>query len=162
MLRRPQSKMCRGVRPQPSYLGGALQHRRGAFSGIPSKCVQHCWVPHSDAKQGYHLFNVYLPSGRDHHRERAELVDYLFEYLGTLGRVPIFVVGDFQEEPEENVSLCAALLTDLWHDDETASVKNWILETKCNCTYECALSFNILSSLKHQPKLIKGAIFGEN
>ena len=52
--------------------------------------------------------------------------------------------------------------TDLWHDDETASVKNWILETKCNCTYECALSFNILSSLKHQPKLIKGAIFGEN
>ena len=52
--------------------------------------------------------------------------------------------------------------TDLWHDDETARVKNWILETKCNCTYECALSFNILSSLKHQPKLIKGAIFGEN
>ena len=36
--------------------------------------------------------------------------------------------------------------------------KKFILESKCNCTYECALLYSILANRKYQPKLIYEAI----
>ena len=33
--------------------------------------------------------------------------------------------------------------------------KNYILRNNCNCTYECALTYNILGNWRYQPKLIK-------
>ena len=32
--------------------------------------------------------------------------------------------------------------------------KKFILNTKCNCTYECALTYNILGNWRYQPSLI--------
>ena len=34
------------------------------------------------------------------------------------------------------------------------SEKIRIIKSKCNCTYECALSFNILGNWRYQPRLI--------
>ena len=42
----------------------------------------------------------------------------------------------------------------IWNNDKTKETKNYILKTKCNCTYECAISYNILGNWRYQPKLI--------
>lgn len=42
----------------------------------------------------------------------------------------------------------------IWKNNNTAETKRWIKDTKCNCTYECALSYNILGNLRYQPSLI--------
>lgn len=41
----------------------------------------------------------------------------------------------------------------IWNNQQTKNTKEFIKKTDCNCTYECALSFNILGNLKYQPKL---------
>jgi MoaA/NifB/PqqE/SkfB family radical SAM enzyme len=46
----------------------------------------------------------------------------------------------------------------LWHDSPAQAAKRWIKETKCNCTYECAWSFNILGNARYQPALIAAAL----
>jgi MoaA/NifB/PqqE/SkfB family radical SAM enzyme len=42
----------------------------------------------------------------------------------------------------------------IWKNKETAKVKNFIKKTNCNCTYECALTYNILGNWRYQPSLI--------
>ena len=42
----------------------------------------------------------------------------------------------------------------LWENQKTKEVKKFIKETKCNCTYECALTYNILGNYRYYPKLI--------
>ena len=46
----------------------------------------------------------------------------------------------------------------IWNNNETSNVKKFIKKTNCNCTYECALSYNILGNYRYQPKLIKAAL----
>lgn len=46
----------------------------------------------------------------------------------------------------------------LWNDKAAKNTKKWIKDTKCNCTYECAWSFNILGNTKYQKDLILAAI----
>lgn len=43
----------------------------------------------------------------------------------------------------------------LWKSKQTKKVKKWIKDTKCNCTYECAMTYNVMSNYKYQPRLIK-------
>ena len=45
----------------------------------------------------------------------------------------------------------------IWNNQKTKDTKNFILKSKCNCTYECALSYNILGNWRYQPQLIKSA-----
>jgi len=47
---------------------------------------------------------------------------------------------------------------DLWTSKKKKEVKNYILDTKCRCTYECALSFNILGNWRYQFKLLSGLL----
>lgn len=42
----------------------------------------------------------------------------------------------------------------IWKDKNTKETKKWIKKTKCNCTYECALSFNVLGNWRYTPSLI--------
>jgi methionyl-tRNA formyltransferase len=42
--------------------------------------------------------------------------------------------------------------------EENEDIKNFILDSKCHCTYECALSYNILSNWRYQPALLKAAL----
>ena len=42
----------------------------------------------------------------------------------------------------------------IWKNDITKATKKYILDTKCNCTYECALTYNILGNWRYQPSLI--------
>jgi MoaA/NifB/PqqE/SkfB family radical SAM enzyme len=46
----------------------------------------------------------------------------------------------------------------IWNNDESSDVKKFIKKTNCNCTYECALSYNILGNYRYQHKLIKAAL----
>ena len=45
---------------------------------------------------------------------------------------------------------------DLWSSSDTSSCRKFILDTKCNCTYECAMGINIISNAKHIPSLLSG------
>ncbi len=46
----------------------------------------------------------------------------------------------------------------IWNSEETTKAKNFIKKTKCHCTYECALTYNILGNWRYQPNLV-GAVF---
>ena len=46
----------------------------------------------------------------------------------------------------------------LWRNEQSLSVKKWIKDTKCHCTYECAMTYNVMSNYQYQPRLIKKAI----
>ena len=41
-------------------------------------------------------------------------------------------------------------------DAATEATRKFILDTKCNCTYECALGINIITNAKHIPSLLSG------
>ena len=43
----------------------------------------------------------------------------------------------------------------LWSNETNKKNVDYILKTKCFCTYECALSFNILGNWRYYPKLFK-------
>ena len=45
----------------------------------------------------------------------------------------------------------------IWQNVNTKKTKKWIKDTKCNCTYECALTYNILGNLRYQPSLLASA-----
>ena len=46
----------------------------------------------------------------------------------------------------------------IWKSQKTKETKNFIKNTNCNCTYECALTYNILGNWRYQPSLF-GSIF---
>ena len=46
----------------------------------------------------------------------------------------------------------------IWKSKETLEAKNFIKKTNCHCTYECALTYNILGNWRYQPKLV-GSLF---
>ena len=43
----------------------------------------------------------------------------------------------------------------IWKNQQTLDVKKFIKKTNCNCTYECALTYNVLGNWRYQPQLIK-------
>ena len=49
-------------------------------------------------------------------------------------------------------------LMKLWNGENNQNIKNHILSTKCKCTYECGLSFNILGNWRYQYKLLSGLL----
>lgn len=48
--------------------------------------------------------------------------------------------------------------SDLWKSKKREEIKKFILKSNCNCTYECALSYNVLSNWRYQPSLISSAV----
>jgi len=46
----------------------------------------------------------------------------------------------------------------IWKNKKTNETKKFIIDSKCSCTYECALSYNILGNFRYQPKLILSAL----
>ena len=42
----------------------------------------------------------------------------------------------------------------IWNNNTTMETKNFIKKTNCNCTYECALTYNILGNWRYQSRLI--------
>ena len=46
----------------------------------------------------------------------------------------------------------------IWNSNKTKETKKFILESKCRCSYECALSYNILGNYRYQPRLIASAL----
>ena len=48
-------------------------------------------------------------------------------------------------------------LMKIWNNQKAKDTKNFILKSKCNCTYECALSYNILGNWRYQKQLAAAA-----
>lgn len=48
-----------------------------------------------------------------------------------------------------------------WNAEKALKMRNYIKDSKCRCTYECAWLINILSTLQYYPKLIYNAIGNE-
>ena len=46
---------------------------------------------------------------------------------------------------------------EIWNSQRNIQTRKFIKDTKCNCTYECALSYNILGNYRYQFSLIKSA-----
>jgi radical SAM protein with 4Fe4S-binding SPASM domain len=46
----------------------------------------------------------------------------------------------------------------VWNSQENKKIKKFISDTKCTCTYECAISFNILGNWRYQHKLISSLL----
>jgi len=42
----------------------------------------------------------------------------------------------------------------IWKNQTTNNTKKFILNSNCNCTYECALTYNILGNWRYQPHLM--------
>lgn len=45
-------------------------------------------------------------------------------------------------------------LMQIWKNAKASSARKFIKDTKCNCTYECALSFNVLANWKYQARMV--------
>ena len=60
------------------------------------------------------------------------------------------IMGDLRENDMN--------LIKIWKNNNSNEIKKFIKDTKCNCTYECALSYNILGNWKYQTSLI-GSLF---
>ena len=43
----------------------------------------------------------------------------------------------------------------LWNSSKNKEIKKFIKKTNCNCSYECALTYNILGNWRYQPSLLK-------
>jgi radical SAM protein with 4Fe4S-binding SPASM domain len=46
----------------------------------------------------------------------------------------------------------------IWKSKNTKNTREFIIKTKCSCSYECALSYNILGNYRYQPNLISAAL----
>ena len=47
----------------------------------------------------------------------------------------------------------------IWKNQATHDVKKFISKSNCNCTYECALTYNILGNWRYQPNLISSIFY---
>ncbi len=47
----------------------------------------------------------------------------------------------------------------IWKNQTTQDVKKFISKSNCNCTYECALTYNILGNWRYQPNLISSIFY---
>jgi radical SAM protein with 4Fe4S-binding SPASM domain len=45
-------------------------------------------------------------------------------------------------------------LMKIWKNSYSNQTRKYIKDSKCNCTYECALSYNILGNWRYQPSLL--------
>jgi len=45
----------------------------------------------------------------------------------------------------------------IWNSKKTSDAKEFILKSKCNCTYECALTYNILGNWRYTGQLVSAA-----
>ena len=46
----------------------------------------------------------------------------------------------------------------IWKNKNTKDTREFIITTKCSCSYECALSYNILGNYRYQTSLISAAL----
>ena len=62
-----------------------------------------------------------------------------------------------EEKKIGNVRDCEYDFISLWKNEKNNKIKKFIKDTKCNCSYECALSYNILGNYRYQHSLLKSA-----
>ena len=76
--------------------------------------VQLLWC--SCQGDGFYVANCYLPSGGSKHSDRVQLLESLFSLAATFSNFPVFLCGDFQEEPSAYPPIQSAMLAGEWAD----------------------------------------------
>ncbi len=61
------------------------------------------------------------------------------------------LMGDLREN---NMNLMK-----IWRNNVSNETRKFIKKSNCNCTYECALSYNILGNWRYQPRLLSSLFF---
>ena len=46
----------------------------------------------------------------------------------------------------------------IWNSKEAKETCNWISDTNCHCTYECAWTINVIGNIRYKPKLLQAAL----
>ena len=75
----------------------------------------------------------------------------LFGVIGAKGEV---YPCEILDKPLGNLREYDMNFMKLWRDSKTKEVKRFIKDTKCNCSYECAWSINVISNKKYIPQLL--------
>ena len=60
------------------------------------------------------------------------------------------ILGDLRENNMD--------FMDIWKKSNTLNIKKDIIDNKCNCSYECALTYNILGNWRYQPSLLSSIL----
>jgi len=79
----------------------------------------------------------------------------LFGVIGTRGEV---YPCEILDKPLGNLRDYDMDLMKLWKDDGCKEAKDFIKDTHCNCSYECAWSINVISNKRYIPRLIKNTL----
>ena len=58
------------------------------------------------------------------------------------------------DKPLGNLREYGMNFMELWRDSRTKEVKKFIKDTRCNCSYECAWSINVISNKRYIPRLL--------
>ena len=104
--------------------GGLATLYRGGISvsEIPLSAEFKCLTAHtqflwcSSREGGFYVLNCYLPAGGDKRHERCFLLDRIFELAASFSNFPVFIVGDFQEEPGSYPPMQRAFMSGDWVD----------------------------------------------
>ena len=75
----------------------------------------------------------------------------LFGVIGANGEV---YPCEILDKPLGNLREYNMNFMKLWRDSKTKEVKKFIKDIKCNCSYECAWSINVISNKKYIPQLL--------
>ena len=104
---------------------------------------------------------------RDVSREALIRTEFHDEFVSTCvaGRKLVVVSETGEVFPCEILDKSMGNLRDydfdlhqLMSDQKTKELANWIVESKCKCTFECALAANVVWNFSNYPKLIKSAL----
>lgn len=76
--------------------------------------VQFLWC--SSDRGGFYVANVYFPSGSDNKNLRTEMLRALFEFAASYVEYPVFICGDFQDDPDSSSPIQEAVMTGTWTD----------------------------------------------
>ena len=83
-------------------------------------------------------------------------------FLSLVGLAAVFVAISAFLKPETfnlgqlgNIKVPSLIeFMKIWKSNIAKDTKKYILKTKCNCTYECALTYNILGNWRYQGSLM--------
>lgn len=78
--------------------------------------------------------------------------------FGVIGAEGTIYPCEILDRPLGNVRDYGGDFSKLWAAAPARETRDWIKDTNCHCTYECAWSFNVLSNARYQPSLIAAAL----
>ena len=85
------------------------------------------------------------------------------EYICIVNPAHLKMIKQKESREEEAKAISWGYFNDInfmkvWNSEKNKEIRKFIKDTNCNCSYECALTYNILGNWRYQPSLLK-AVF---